>query len=436
MAYSERLSFDERNRYSFSGADVAAFAFYPGLAHSDEADRLMLQQLLIDEAALEGAIMMAGGAGVVIEDSSGATQTGTQQEAYATNLRLEEVRREIQRIARKIRDSLPVHLESLATISLSIHEPRSPARALGHKAPKGFARSVRTIAGTMVLLVVEDHPLRKLAYQVEKSQYQSMDASWSLDNQMGQGTYRQPGTLTQLGGRARISTLLKPFNITLSYRTEVLPAQSVSMTHHDMDALTGDFEGNHPTGTIQNVHRTMPDATTGSTDPSAFREAADANVAGAKQNRNSARDARRDFKKDPYSAVESVKFRVPRVTTMMIEGIEIISEGITTSVNDMVTEVVIQFMAQDVKQMSSIHESGELSLAPEDLPSDIYAELRGQALAETKGIRKGTIKDMKSHERALKSELRSARADRRQVKRHDIEQIPDFAGPGNGYEPV
>jgi len=276
----------------------------------------------------------------------------------------------------------------------------------------------------MVLLVIEDHPLRKLAYQVDKSEVRSNEASWSLDaTSMGYGGYRNPGTEMSLGGYARLSTLLKPFNLTLTYRTETLPSQSVTMAVTDTEALMGDYEGNWPTGTLNDISGGLPQY---ANDSEAIRgealAAAESQVQGAKQNRNNARAQRRAFKRDPYSAVESIKWQVPKVTTMMIEGIEIISEGITTSVNDMVTEVVIQFMAQDVKQLSALHESNELSFAPEDLPSDIYAELRGQAIAESSDVKKETMKEMKAHEKALRQEVRAARRERREVRRYEAER--------------
>jgi hypothetical protein len=229
--------------------------------------------------------------------------------------------------------------------------------------------------------------------------------------------------------------------MTLTYRTEVLTAREATITKADMSALTSNWEdggalatGNsdmarlHGAGNWADSHGIHEGYKAGALD------AAGQTIKGAKQRRNAMRAARKDFRKDPYAAVESVKFKVPKLTTLMIEGIEIISEGITTSVNDMVTEVVIQFQAQDVKQMSSIHESSELSFAPEDLPSDIYAELRGQAEAETETLRKGVIKDMKGQSRALRKELREGRRARRKIRGSD--DLPPYSVEENyGHGP-
>jgi hypothetical protein len=67
------------------------------------------------------------------------------------------------------------------------------------------------------------------------------------------------------------------------------------------------------------------------------------------------------------------------VASYMLEGIEIISEGITTSVNDMVTEVVMQFQAHNVYQLSISHANQilidkEASLAALDASVDQYLE--------------------------------------------------------------
>jgi hypothetical protein len=356
--------------------------------------------------ASEMTVEAVGGS---VDTTVGSSET-IRDSRVLHNEHVEYLEREIKRLGDMVAASLPVHLESLATISISIHEPKAPVRALGHRAPKGFSRSVRTIAGTMILLVVEDHPLRKLMYQADRSKFGPNDSSWSLDSQFGQGSYRHPGTIETIGGSTRLSTLLKPFNLTLSYRTEVLPAKTATFSQVDTEALMDDFEGAYPLGTIrQNSSLRRED------DPRAMGIAED-QVARAKQNRNNARGARKAFRQDPYAAVNSIQFRTPKIATIMLEGIEIVSEGITTSVNDMVTEIVIQFQAQDMKQLSTLHESALTSFTPEELPRDIYAELRGQAKLSSENERATIIGEQKQHANALRSELREARRIRRKAK--------------------
>ena len=56
-------------------------------------------------------------------------------------------------------------IEALSTISVQAYEPVGRARALGFRGIRGFAHSVREIAGTMVMTVINDHPLRPLMTQ-------------------------------------------------------------------------------------------------------------------------------------------------------------------------------------------------------------------------------------------------------------------------------
>lgn len=139
-----------------------------------------------------------------------------------------------------------IKIDSLATLSLSIHESKSPVRRLGHMAPSGYTRAIRTIAGSMVLTIIgSDHPLKKLSEQDPKSiTHFSNDSNNSLN----------------------IVTKMSPFNLMLMYKTELL------------------------------------------------------NTTGSK---------------------------------MIIEGIDFINEGIVTSVNDLVSEVVLQFVALNVQQFES-----------------------------------------------------------------------------------
>ena len=104
-----------------------------------------------------------------------------------------------------------INLDSLATISYSIYEAKSPVRALGHRAVKGYTKGIRTIAGSMVFLVIEDHPLAELV-GLDK-----LSRAYSKDAETKGVSFRSYD-----GGQKRfISTMLEPFNIGLFYKTEV-----------------------------------------------------------------------------------------------------------------------------------------------------------------------------------------------------------------------
>lgn len=135
------------------------------------------------------------------------------------------------------RDGL-VHLDSIATVSVSIYEAKAPVRALGHASPVGFSGNIRSIAGSIICILQDEHPLSKLI-QVRPS-------NKHLDDAINR----------HVAGR------IFPFNLMLMYKNEV---------------------GNS--------------------------------------------------------------------LSMQIDNIEIISEGIVTSVNDLATEMVFQFVATEMHQL-------------------------------------------------------------------------------------
>ena len=134
-------------------------------------------------------------------------------------------------------------LKSLATISLSVHEAKSPVRRLGNRGVSGFTESIRTIAGSMVFTIIEDHPLKDLL----NMHYVDAEMPASIDER---SIYS--------------ATSLEPINILLKYKTEVDSAKGAG-------------------------------------------------------------------------------------TSIEIMGLRFVNEGEVTSVNDMVTEMIVQFIAEDVK---------------------------------------------------------------------------------------
>ena len=159
----------------------------------------------------------------------------------------------------------------MATISISIHEAKSPVRRIGERGVSGYTRGIRTIAGTIVFLVIEDHPLRMLAAKDPANIYSNL-VGWSRDlTTKGVGSGHGKNNIKFDN---KISTLISPMNIMLRYQTEV--------------------------------------ARNGQADPGA---------------------------------------------SMILEGVEFVNEGIVTSVNDMVTEVVCQFVAQDIRPFTDLNKS-------------------------------------------------------------------------------
>lgn len=114
-------------------------------------------------------------------------------------------------------DGFIAPLESLHTVSVSVHEAKGPARALGFRGIKGFSRGIRTIAGSMVLVVVEDHPLRELTARSQDAiAAAGHNGGWSADRYItGVGT-----ALDRFEYSNSLATLLPPFNLVMQYVSE------------------------------------------------------------------------------------------------------------------------------------------------------------------------------------------------------------------------
>lgn len=154
------------------------------------------------------------------------------------------------------------HLQGLSTISISVHEAKSPVRRLGHRGAVAYTKAIRTIAGSMVFVLLNgQHPLQQV-----------INAS-SLETPKSKDTKKW-------------STGINEFNIQLSYATEYVNTGKV------YNNLPKNYEW-------INDYFTKPNATT-------------------------------EYK---------------------IKGIHLLNDGFVTSINDLVSEVVIQFTALDIEQM-------------------------------------------------------------------------------------
>ena len=243
--------------YSYSGSDCDAYAFFPGSEG--------LQDHLKNIAKENTARNRAGEAfdkawEAVLDMPNPLGVTPKLEPNYDLN-------KEVASHA----FFEPVKMTQMATISISIHEAKSPVRRIGERGVSGYTRGIRTIAGTIVFLVIEDHPLRMLAAKDPANIYSNL-IGWSRDlTTKGVGSGRG-GNKIKFDNK--ISTLISPMNIMLRYQTEV--------------------------------------ARNGQADPGA---------------------------------------------SMILEGVEFVNEGIVTSVNDMVTEVVCQFVAQDIRPFTDLNQS-------------------------------------------------------------------------------
>lgn len=182
-------------------------------------------------------------------------------------------------------ESKVIQLSSLSTLSVSIHEAKSPVRRLGERGVAGYTRGIRTVAGSMVFIIVKDHPLKELAMldpvtlknELEHGVYlkDRIDSSFSSDITT-KGLFKIEDSVVN-----KISTTISPFNIILNYQSEV--------------SSTG--------------------------------------------------------------------------ASFALIDVEIINEGLVTSVNDMVSEVVVQFVAKDIKPFVQATDVGQQ--AREEINSEL-----------------------------------------------------------------
>lgn len=110
-------------------------------------------------------------------------------------------------------------LTSINSLNLSVHEARGAARGLGYKGVKGYASGIRTIAGSMILQQLGEHPLKGLmnSYQTMINARKGRVPHWSVDSALnGVGSYYG------IDYTNRLISSLPPFNLIVMYRTETL----------------------------------------------------------------------------------------------------------------------------------------------------------------------------------------------------------------------
>lgn len=187
-----------------------------------------------------------------------------------------------------------VKLESVNTISISIHEQKTPVRRLGSAAPVGFTSSMRVIGGSIILTAVNGHPLQALvSADLEATQARAQD-----------------------GGKTTGGSVLKQRNVKQNFQTDFyLPFNSDEIDRANYLGLSTSL------GYFNNSNKGMPLCTV--LPPMKIR------LLFVSEYRNQI---------------------VPGYGEIILNNVNFISENIVMSVNNMVTEFVLQFVASDVKE--------------------------------------------------------------------------------------
>lgn len=115
-----------------------------------------------------------------------------------------------------LHSSTPINLESLGTISLSVHESKAEVRSLGKRGVSGHTSSIRTIAGSMIFNVINNHPLYSLIEEYRRIYSKVGDWGWSRDIARA-GFDLSTNTLDG----QYMPTALPPFNLILIGITEL-----------------------------------------------------------------------------------------------------------------------------------------------------------------------------------------------------------------------
>lgn len=278
-------------------------------------------------------------------------------------------------------------IESLSTVSVQVYEPIGRARALGYRGVKGFASSVREIAGTIVVTVIDDNPLKALL-DITSSRNQKVKWSQDLYNGFGTGYFSDLKNILDAGGTGgnvemvnRIAPLIPTFNLFLEYVSEYFDPNTIadynavsfknknennSMNLDEQDAyLAAKLKENPESKYIgsQLTNKGNKEVEESSVQKIGVSESEIIiDKQAFKEKQRDKLDKSWNRPKNDYH-VNLGSATLPNqngknvdgdfnTVGLYIEGIRFISEGVVTSVNDMVTEISYQFIAQDMKPLS------------------------------------------------------------------------------------
>ena len=186
-----------------------------------------------------------------------------------------------------------VQLDSVNTLSISVHEQRSQVRRLGHAGPVGFAGSVRTIAGSIIMTVINENPFNDL---IKAAKLQSKFSTRVAKTEIAAyKDLRLPYNYGAIDINYEYQRTNNPATSSYSIpNITTLPPTKIRMR------FVSEYHSNNPNRAFQSVNK--------------------------QETANTDREVER---------------------IMELHNVVFISENVVTSVNNMVTELVLQFIASD-----------------------------------------------------------------------------------------
>jgi hypothetical protein len=299
------MGYVDRNRYSFSGADAAAYAYFP---QGGDYNQLLRLQDDVEFATLEVDRLLND----IDRDVGNSSLFEARGRAAESK----------QKYQSAVDSTKWIHLQAIHTVAISVHEAKAPVRALGHQSVRGFTRSSRTIAGSLIFTVIDGHPLETLMIYDPSIANPSI-GEWSMDRwTAGIGDSHWPGR-----SDAKISTKLPPFNMHIRYATEMPGCP-----------LAGQDDFEHSQYTLGQM---LSDTPNHLLNPQQLK-------------------LKRKMQQTPTASgylhghnPSNIKAGV-NAATLLLLGIELVDQGMVTSVNDMVTEITYSFIAKDFRDLARI----------------------------------------------------------------------------------
>lgn len=322
------------------------------------------------------------------------------------------------------------HLESMSTISISIHEPKGMVRRMGHRNIVGLTRSTRTIAGTMIFTIIDKHPLSGLM-ALDPQTVKKDSLKWFADQDLGTGVLN-PNTRQQLAkiDWVRTPTDLGPFNMLFEYMSEYPSFSGNLNLASNQDASNKSALSELNTAIKETSKRTskLERDIRSSKKTKPMTDNQKEALIRMEAELKTLREGRKNFEKlrsqliAKGNSLKSSSRIAAQKATMVLENVEFISSGTVTSVNDMVSEISFQFVAGNIYELF-VPGQDRLSSFPElaKILSDL-SQAKENAEARESRIN-GSIATANAYEEQQKQKAATKRAKSEALRRDSASEV-------------